>query len=67
MQANLAQLYDHQTLIGSLQHQVKALKEELRTLKEQSAADKGSVAMDDERAARIAAAAIAAFVDGRKR
>jgi hypothetical protein len=60
MQEMLGQLYDHQTQIG--RHQ-----QELRTLREQSAADKGSVAMDDERAARIAAAAIAAFVDGRKK
>jgi hypothetical protein len=67
MQANLAQLYDHQTLIGSQQHELRALREELRALKEKSASDKGSIAMDDERAARIAAAAIAAYVDGRKK
>jgi hypothetical protein len=60
MQEMLGQLYDHQTLIGSLQH-------ENRTLREQSAADKGSVAMDDERAARIAAVALTAYVDGRKK
>jgi transposase len=60
MQEMLGQLYDHQQQIG--RHQ-----QELRTLKEKGAADKGSSAMDDERAARIAAAAIAAFVDGRKK
>jgi hypothetical protein len=56
----LAQLYDHQTLIGTLQ-------QKNRTLEEKGASDKGSVAMDDERAARIAAAAIAAYTAGRKK
>jgi hypothetical protein len=65
-QADLAQLYDHQTLIGSQQHEIRALKEELRMLKEKSASDKGSVAMDDERIVRIVASAIAAYAEGRK-
>lgn len=59
-QADLAQLYDHQTLIGKLQEQI-------RTLQEKKASDKGSGAVDDERAARIAAAAIAAYTAGRKK
>ena len=59
-QADLAQMYDQQTLIGKLQQQN-------RTLEEKTASDKGSVAMDDERAARIAAAAIVAFTEGQKK
>jgi hypothetical protein len=59
MQELLGQLHDHQTLISNLQQQVRALKEESRSAKE-------NVAMDDERAARIAAAAIAAYTGGRK-
>jgi hypothetical protein len=66
-QADLAQLYDHQKQIGRHQQEVRTLREELKALKEKGASDKGSIAMDDERAARIAAAAIAAFVDGRKK
>jgi hypothetical protein len=58
-QEDLAQLYDHQQQIW--RHQ-----QEIRTLKEKGATDKG-IAMDDERAARIAAAAIAAFVGGKDR
>jgi hypothetical protein len=60
MQGMLAQLYDHQTQIG--RHQ-----QELRTLREKSAADKGSVAVDDERIARIVATAIATFAKGGKK
>ena len=64
-QADLAQLYDHQQQIWQhQQEQQDASREE--GLKEK-AADKGSVAVDDERAARIAAAAIAAYTAGRKK
>jgi hypothetical protein len=66
-QEMLGQLFDHQQQIGRHQQEIRTLREELGTLREKSAAGKGSVAMDDERAARIAAAAIAAFVDGRKK
>jgi len=59
MQAMLAQLYDHHTLIGTLQQQV-------RTLKEQSAPAKESGAADDERIARIVATAVAQVLKGKK-
>jgi hypothetical protein len=61
LQEMLAQLYSHQTLIGTLQQQIRTLNEA------KSVPDKESVAKNDERAARIAAAAIAAFVDERKK
>lgn len=65
-QADLAQLHDHQQQIWRHQQENRTLKEELKALKEKGA-DKGSVAMDDERAARIAAAAIGAYIAGRKK
>ena len=52
--------------LAAAQERIGSLEQELRTLREDSATGKGTIAMDDARAARIAAAAIAAFVNGRK-
>ncbi|MFZ0602773.1 MAG: hypothetical protein WAN05_15715 [Roseiarcus sp.] len=52
--------------LAAAQERIGSLEQELRTLREDSATGKGTIAMDDARAGRIAAAAIAAFVNGRK-
>jgi hypothetical protein len=66
-QADLAQLHEHQEQIWRSQQENRTLREEVKALKEEKGvSNKGSIPMDDERAARIAAAAIAAFVNGGK-
>ena len=52
--------------LAAAQERIGSLEQELRTLREDSATGKGTIAMDDARAGRIAAAAIAAFAKERE-
>ena len=52
--------------LAAAQERIGGLEQELRTLREDSATGKGTIAMDDARAGQITTAAIAAFVNGRK-